>query len=306
MRVAVTGASGLIGSALVPHLRSEGHEVVRMVRRPATGPDEVHWDPDSGVVDLAGLAGTDAVVHLAAAGAGDHRWTEAYKAEFRDSRIRGTDTIARAMAQLDRPPQVLVSASAIGYYGDTGDRAVDESAPAGRGFAAEVAVAWEAAADPAREAGIRVVHPRTGLVVAGRRRMWGGGLWPTLSLSVLWPIVSLGVGGRLGSGRQWWSFISLRDEVRALTYLLENLEGPVNLTAPNPVTNAEFTRAMGALLHRPTVLPVPPMVLKLALADFSSELLGSIRALPTKLQDSGFAFQDPTVREALAWAQSTR
>lgn len=306
MRVAVTGASGLIGGALVTHLRDRGDEVLRLVRGAPAAPDEVRWDPMTGYVDLAGLEGADAVVHLAAAGAGDHRWTQAYKAEFRNSRIRGTDAIARAVARLDQPPQVLVSASAIGYYGDNGDRVVDESAPAGAGFAAEVAAAWEAAADPAREAGIRVVHPRTGLVVAGRRKVWSGRLWPTLSLSLLWPIVSLGAGGRLGTGRQWWSFISLRDEVRALAHLLDHLDGPVNLTAPNPVTNEEFTRAMGALLNRPTVLPVPAPVLKLVLADFASELLGSIRVHPTRLLDSGFVFEDSTIEAALAWARSTR
>jgi uncharacterized protein (TIGR01777 family) len=306
MRVAVTGASGLIGSALVPYLQSGGHEVLRMVRRPPTRPDEVQWDPESGFVDLKGLEAVDAVVHLAAAGAGDQRWTQAYKAEFRDSRIRGTETIARAVATLDGSVSVLVSASAIGYYGDTGDRAVDESAPEGSGFMADVAAAWEAAADPARRAGVRVVHPRTGLVIAGRAPFWQGLRWPHLSLSLLWPIFTLGAGGRLGTGRQWWSFISLRDEVRALAYLLEHLEGPVNLTAPNPVTNAELTRTLGELLRRPTVLPVPAPVLKLVLGEFSTEILGSIRALPAKLLDSGFTFEDPTARDALAWAQSTR
>jgi len=306
MRVAVTGASGLIGSALVPHLQTGGHEVLRMVRRPTTRPDEIQWDPVSGFVDLRGLEGVDAVVHLAAAGAGDQRWTQAYKAEFRDSRIRGTETIARAVAAMDGSISVLVSASAIGYYGDTGDRAVDESAPEGSGFMADVAAAWEAAADPARQAGIRVVHPRTGLVIAGRAPFWQGMRWPHLSLSLLWPIFTLGAGGRLGNGKQWWSFISLRDEVRALTYLLDHLDGPVNLAAPNAVTNAEVTRALGALLRRPTVLPVPASVLKLTLGEFSSEILGSIRVLPTKLLDSGFTFEDPTIEQALAWARSTR
>jgi uncharacterized protein (TIGR01777 family) len=306
MRIAVTGASGLIGGALVPHLRTRGHEIDRLVRRPAGAPDEITWDPAAGTVDLRRLEGVDAVVHLAAAGAGDHRWTQSYKAEFRNSRVQGTSAIARAVARLDQPPQVLVSASAIGYYGDTGDRVVDESAPAGEGFAADVAAVWEAAADPAREAGIRVVHPRTGLVVSGRRKVWSGRLWPTLSLSLLWPIVSLGVGGRLGTGGQWWSFISLRDEVRALAHLLNHLDGPVNLTAPNPVTNEEYIRAMGALLNRPTVLPVPAPVLKLVLADFASELLGSIRVHPTKLLDSGFVFEDPTIEQALAHARATR
>jgi uncharacterized protein (TIGR01777 family) len=296
MRVAVTGASGLIGGALVPHLRGQGHDVLRLVRRAPALPDEVQWDPMAGTVDLAGLAGVDGVVHLAGAGVGDHRWTEAYKAEIRDSRVRGTDTIARAMAQLDPRPAVLVSASGIGFYGDTGDTAVDEEAPGGSGFLAEVVRAWEAAADPARAAGIRVVHPRTGLVVAGRGGAWGR----------LWPIFKLGGGGRLGSGRQWWSFVSLRDQLAGLTFLLEHLEGPVNLTAPNPATNAEVTAAMGRLLRRPTLLPVPAKALELVLGEFSSEVLGSARVLPARLQASGFQFRDPTIDAALAYGLANR
>jgi uncharacterized protein (TIGR01777 family) len=306
MRIAVTGASGLIGGALVPHLRAEGHEVLRLVRGAPAAPDEVRWDPMTGYVDLAALEGVDAVVHLAGAGVGDNRWNEAYKAEIRDSRVKGTQTIATAMTRLEQPPRVLVSGSAIGYYGDTGSSAVDESAPPGDGFLAGVVVDWETAADPAREAGIRVVHPRTGLVIAGRSRVWRGFQRPSLSLSLLWPIFTLGVGGRLGNGQQWWSFISLRDEVRALAHLLDNLEGPVNLTAPNPVTNADATRALGELLRRPTVLPVPAKVLEIALGEFSSEILGSVRVLPTRLLEVGFEFQDPTIDKALAWARSTR
>jgi uncharacterized protein (TIGR01777 family) len=306
MRIAVTGASGLIGSALVPHLRAQGHDVLRLVRGDAPAPDEIHWDPEAGLVEPGALEGTDAVVHLAGAGVGEHRWTKAYKATIRDSRVRGTDTIARAMAQVDRRPQVLVSGSAIGYYGDTGDRIVDETAPPGSGFLADVVVAWEAAADPAREAGIRVVHPRTGLVIAEPTPVWKGGPWPSLSLGLLWPIFTLGLGGRLGSGRQWWSFISLRDEVRALTHLLEHVEGPVNLAAPNPATNAEVTRALGEILHRPTALPVPAAALKLALGEFSSEILGSIRVTPAKLVGSGFDFVDPTIADALGYVQARR
>ena len=305
MRVAVTGASGLIGSALVPHLRAEGHEVLRLVRGSTAARDEVRWDPATGFVDLGALEGTDAVVHLAGAGVGDHRWTTAYKAEIRSSRVRGTETIARAMAQLERRPEVLVSGSAIGYYGDTGDRMVDEAAAPGSTFLAGVVVDWETAADPAREAGVRVVHPRTGLVLGGPTRFWRGRS-PSLSLGLLWPLFSLGVGGRLGSGRQWWSFISLRDQLRALTYLLEHLEGPVNLTAPNPATNAEVTKELGALLNRPTALPVPAGVLKAVLGEFSSEILGSIRVRPTRLLEAGFTFEDPTIAEALAWVNSTR
>jgi uncharacterized protein len=296
MRIAVTGASGLLGGALVPHLRRQGHDVVRVVRAQPARPDEVTWDPMAGTVDLAGLAGVEGVIHLAGAGVGDHRWTDAYKAQILDSRVRGTDTIARAMAQLEPRPGVLVSGSAIGFYGDTGAAAVDEQAPAGSGFIAEVVVAWEAAADPAREAGIRVAHPRTGLVVSGRGGAWGR----------LWPIFKLGGGGRLGNGRQWWSFISLRDELAALTHLLDHLEGPVNLTAPNPATNAEVATAMGRLLRRPALLPVPAKALELVLGEFSSEVLGSARVLPVRLQESGFRFQDPTIDGALAHALATR
>lgn len=296
MRIAVTGASGLIGSALVPHLRAQGHEVVRLVRSRSGAPDEVSWDPMGGTVDVAGLAGVTGVIHLAGAGVGDHRWTDAYKATIRDSRTRGTATLATALASMEQPPSVLVSGSAIGFYGDTGDTAVDEDAPAGSGFLADVVVGWEAAARPAREAGIRVVHPRTGLVVAGR-----GGAW-----AKLWPLVRLGAGGKMGTGRQWWSFISLRDELAALTFLLDALEGPVNLTAPNPVTNADMVKAMGELLNRPTVLPVPATALKIALGEFSSEVLGSIRVVPRKLLEAGFAFQDPTIDQALAWAWASR
>lgn len=296
MRVAVTGASGLIGGALVPHLRRQGHDVLRLVRGVATAPDEVSWDPQVGFVDLPALSGVDAVVHLAGAGVGDHRWTDEYKAVIRESRVRGTDTIARAVAALERQPAVLVSSSAIGFYGDTGDREVDETAPAGTGFLADVVVAWEAAADPARDAGIRVVHPRTGLVVSGRGGAWGR----------MWPIFRMGAGGRLGSGRQWWSFISLRDELAALTHLLEHLDGPVNLTAPSPATNAEVTRAMGRALRRPTALPVPRKALEIALGEFSSEVLGSARVVPTRLLGSGFAFQDPTIDAAVAYALATR
>jgi uncharacterized protein len=297
MRIAITGASGLIGGALVPHLRAQGHEVLRLVRRTSGAPDEVTWDPMGGTVEVGGLVGVDAVVHLAGAGVGDHRWTDAYKATIRDSRSVGTATLATALASMDRPPSVLVSGSAIGFYGDTADTAVDETAPAGSGFLADVVVAWEAAAQPARDAGIRVVHPRTGLVVAGR-----GGAW-----AKLWPLVRLGVGGRFGSGRQWWSFISMRDELAALTYLVDRpLEGPVNLTAPHPVTNAEMIRAMGQLLRRPTVLPVPAKALEIALGEFSSEILGSVRVLPTRLLEAGFEFQDPTIDKALAHAWATR
>jgi len=296
MKVAVTGASGLIGSALVPALRARGHEVVRLVRRAPSAPDEVRWDPAAGTVDLAGLQGIDAVVHLAGAGVGDKRWTEAYKKEIRDSRVQGTTTIAQAMASLDPRPKVLVCGSAIGYYGDTGDRAVTEESPQGAGFLAEVVADWEASAKPAVDAGIRVPFARTGLVVSSK-----GGAWKRLL-----PIFRLGVGGKVGSGKQYWSFISLRDEVAALIALLEDerYRGPVNLTAPHPVTNAEVTAAMGRVLGRPTVLPVPAFAIKAALGEFSQDVLGSQRVLPQVLEGDGFSWSDPTIDQAIQQAAS--
>lgn len=297
MKVAITGASGLIGSALVPHLRSVGHEVVRLVRRPAAAPDEVTWDPAAGTVDLEGLAGVEGVIHLAGAGVGDHRWSDEYKREILDSRVDGTHTIVQAMSQLDPLPRVLVSASAIGWYGDTGDAVVDETQPAGQGFLADVVRAWEAAANPAASAGIRVVHPRTGLVVAK-----GGGAWARM-----FPLFKLGLGGKLGPGTQWWSWISLRDEVCALQFLLEqdHLSGPVNLTGPQPATNAEITSVMGSVLGRPTFLAAPTFALKAVLGEFSSEVLGSARVVPTVLQGAQFGFQDATVESAIRTALAT-
>ena len=294
MRVAVTGASGLIGSALVPALKARGHDVVRLVRRPPQAADEVRWDPRSGDVDLGGLAGVNGIVHLAGAGVGDKRWTEAYKAEIRDSRVQGTTTIARAAAALDPRPAVLVCGSAIGFYGDTGDKAVTEESAQGTGFLADVVAAWEASAQPAIDAGIRVPFARTGLVVSSR-----GGAWKRLM-----PIFKAGLGGKVGSGTQYWSFISLRDEVAALISLLEDTRyaGPVNLTAPEPVTNSEVTAAMGRVLGRPTILPVPAFALKIALGEFSQDVLGSQRVIPTVLERDDFTWQDATIDEAIRQA----
>ena len=296
MKVAVTGSTGLIGSALVPHLRSVGHDVLRLVRHPARLPDEVQWDPKAGTVDAAGLQGVDGVIHLAGAGVGDHRWTDSYKREILDSRVNGTHAIATAMANLEPRPRVLVSGSAIGWYGDTSDRAVDETAPAGEGFLADVVRAWESAADPAEQAGIRVTYARTGLVVARE-----GGAWARM-----FPLFKLGLGGKLGSGRQYWSWISLRDEVRALQFLLETegLSGPVNLTGPAPATNAEVTSAMGAILGRPTLLPAPAFALKAALGEFSTEVLSSARVVPAVLERAGFTWQDPRIEDAIRAALS--
>lgn len=291
MKVVVSGASGLIGSALVRALRADGHQVVTLVRRAAAAATEVSWDPAAGRLDARDLEGVDGAVHLAGAGVGDHRWTDAYKKTIRDSRVDGTRTLAAALASLERRPEVLVSGSAIGYYGDTGDRAVDETAPAGSDFLAGVCVEWEAAAAPAEVAGIRVAHIRTGLVFARD----GGALKKQI------PLFKLGVGGKLGSGRQYWSFISLEDEIRAITFLLRNsgISGPVNLTAPNPVTNADATAALGKALHRPSKLPVPKFALKAVLGEFSDDILGSQRVLPRVLTDAGFEFRHPDVTSAV-------
>lgn len=282
MRIAVTGSSGLIGSALVRSLRSDGHEVVRLVRHPARSGDEVEWQPKRQQVDAAGLVGCEAVVNLAGAGIGDHRWTDAYRKEIRDSRVLGTAALAEAIASLDTPPRVLINGSAIGYYGDTGDRAVDESAPPGDGFLPDVCVEWEEAAAPAEEAGVRTAFARTGLVVAKE-----GGAWARMI-----PLFKAGLGGRLGDGRQYWSFISLHDEVAALRHILatESLSGPVNCTAPDPLTNREITAAMGRVLRRPTLFAVPSVALKTVLGDMAADVLSSQRAVPKKLLDSGFSF----------------
>ncbi|QES52632.1 TIGR01777 family protein [Streptomyces venezuelae] len=291
MRIAVTGSTGLIGKALVRSLRADGHEVVRFVRRPPAAPDEARWDPHRGSVDRAGLAGCTAVVNLAGAGLGDHRWTEAYKKEIRDSRVLGTAAVARAAATLDEPPQVFVGASAIGYYGDTGDRVVDEDAPAGEGFLASLCVEWEAAAAPAHQAGVRTVFARNGLVVAREGGAWGR----------MFPLFRAGLGGRLGSGGQYWSFIALHDEVAALRHLIDtpSLAGPVNLCGPEPLTNREVTAAMGRVLGRPTPFPVPAWALRIVLGEFAQDVLGSQRVRPSRLSESGFVFRYPGIEAAI-------
>ncbi|MFE4666890.1 TIGR01777 family oxidoreductase [Streptomyces sp. NPDC056716] len=290
-RIAVAGASGLIGGALVRSLAADGHEVVRLVRREPRGADEVRWDPEAGRVDAAGLDGCAAVVNLAGAGIGDRRWTPEYKARLLRSRVGGTTALAEAVAAMDRPPRVFVNGSAMGYYGPTGDRAVDESAPAGTGFLPEMCVAWEAAAAPAREAGVRTVFPRTGLVVSRE-----GGAWARL-----FPLFRAGLGGRLGDGRQYWSFIALHDEVAAIRHLIDraDLSGPFNLTAPEPLTNREITAAMGRVLHRPTLLAVPSPALRAALGEMAGDVLGSQRVLPRRLLESGFVFAFPTIEDAV-------
>lgn len=291
MRIAVTGSTGLIGTALVRSLRSDGHEVVRLVRRPARAGDEVEWDPHRQYVDAGGLAGCEGVVHLAGAGIGARRWNDAYRKEIRDSRVLGTAAIAEAVASLDVPPRVLISGSAIGFYGDTGDRAVDESAPPGDGFLPKMVVEWEEAAAAAEEAGIRTAFARTGLVVARKGGAWGR----------MFPVFKAGIGGQLGNGRQYWSYISLHDEVAALRHILdtESLSGPVNLTAPHPVTNREVTEAMGRALRRPAFFAVPAPVLRAVLGELAGDVLSSQRVVPSRLLESDFAFAFPGIDEAI-------
>ena len=293
MKIAISGASGLIGTALARSLDLDGHEVIPLVRRPvAEGEAAVQWDPDAGTIDADALEGVDAVVHLAGAGIGDHRWTDDYKRQILESRTKGTDLLARTLAGLDRPPAAMVSGSAIGIYGDTGDDAVTEDGPHGRDFLADVCERWEASAAPAAEGGIRVAHVRTGIVLSPH----GG------ALSKLLPLFRLGVGGRMGSGRQWWSWISIDDEVGVIRWLLENeVTGPVNVTAPEPVTNAELTRVLGDVLHRPTFVPVPSFGPKLILGGelADSLLFTSQRVLPGVLTDGHYPYAHPTLEGAL-------
>ena len=294
MKVAVTGASGLIGSALTASLRESGDQVVTLVRRTPASATEVAWDP---LAPLGGLApgaldGTGAVMHLAGAGVADHRWTDSYKEEIRASRVQGTRGLTGFLAAMEQPPAVLLSGSAIGWYGDTGGREVDESAPAGTGFLAGVVRDWEAAADPARGAGIRVATLRTGVVLSRH-----GGV-----LAKLLPLFRLGLGARLGAGTQVMSWVALADWVRAARFLLDQPEisGPVNLTAPDPATNSAFTAALAAALHRPALLSVPSPVLSVALGGVTSDLMSSARVLPRVLREAGFGFTYPDLTAALA------
>ena len=294
MKVAVTGSSGLIGTALVAALRADGHEVIRLVRAAPAPPDAVAWDPraDRGGLGPRSLDGVAAVVHLAAAGVADKRWTPRYQAEIRDSRARGTQALAGALAAMATPPAVLLSGSAIGWYGDTGGREVTESDPAGSGFLSEVVRDWEAATGSAAQAGIRVVTLRSGLVLSSE-----GGI-----LARLLPLFRLGLGGRIGTGRQVMSWIGLSEWVAAARFLLgrDDVHGPVNLTTPCPVSNAEFTSALAAAVHRPALMLVPVPALKLAVGGVSSDILSSARVLPRRLLDEGYQFQHPAIAGALA------
>lgn len=291
MRVVISGSSGLIGTALVPHLRSAGHEVVRLVRRAPQAPDERGWDPPSGRIDDGALDGADAVINLSGAGIADKRWTGARKQEIRDSRIIPTDVLARAVAAQGIP--AMINGSAVGFYGDTGAVAVDESGPRGRGFLAEATRDWENATAPAAEAGARVVAIRTGLVLSH-----SGGL-----MGIMRPIFTFGLGGRLGSGEQYWPWISLDDEVGAITHALEHdsVVGPLNATGPAPVTCTEFTKALASALHRPAPWVVPGIAMRAVLGEFADEgVLVSQRVLPGVLEREGYAFQHTTVTTALS------
>jgi uncharacterized protein (TIGR01777 family) len=293
VKVAVTGASGLIGSTLVPFLTAGGHEVVRLVRRSPRGEDEIAWDPAADEIDGAALEGVEAVVHLSGENLASGRWTDARKRRLRDSRVGTTRLLARALAKLDHRPRVLVSASAVGYYGSQGDRWLTEESPAGDDFLARLTADWEAAAAPAAEAGIRVVHPRSGVVLSPK----GGAL-----SKMLLPFKA-GLGGVVGPGTQFMSWVALDDALAAVQHALvnEGLEGPFNLTSPEPATNREFTRTLGKVLGRPTLAPVPAFALRLALGEDMADctLLASQRAKPEKLLATGYAFRFPTLESAL-------
>lgn len=292
MKVIVTGSSGLIGNELVAELTRQDHQVTRLVRRQAK-PGEAAWDPAAGTIEAERLEGHDAVVNLAGAGIGDHRWTDEHKRAVRDSRVKGTDFLARTLAALESPPKVLASGSAVGFYGYENELSVTEASPRGAGFLADVVTEWEEATAPAAEAGIRVVLVRSGIIVTAK----GGALKKELL-----PF-KLGLGGRIGTGKQWFSWISLEDEVAAIIHVLteESMEGPVNVTSPEPVTNAEFTATLARVLKRPAVMPVPKLAMH---ALFGTEmtkemLLGGQQVLPAALELSGFSFAHPNVEDAL-------
>jgi uncharacterized protein len=293
LRVAVTGATGLVGRALVPTLLAAGHRVDRITRhRPAAGTTDIQWDPGRGELDARALEGVDAVVHLAGESIAAARWTRAAKERIRRSRVDGTRLVAETLARLSPRPRVLVSASAVGYYGDGGGTPLTEESAPGAGFLADVCRAWEAAADPARAAGIRVVHPRVGVVLAGH-----GGALPRIALPF-----RLGAGGVIGSGRQYWSWIELGDLVRVLDLclVLDTLAGPVNAVAPTPATNRELTRALGRVLRRPTLVPMPAIAVRLLLGEMGRVLLlESARVLPRRLERAGFRFRHPELEGAL-------
>jgi hypothetical protein len=296
MRVVMAGASGFLGSHLRASLAADGHEIVRLVRRAPRGDDEHWWDPYTKTLDAELLAGADLVVNLAGAGVEDKRWSDAYRTVLRESRVRPTATLAGALASLpsgDRPA-VLLNASAVGYYGDTGNVAVDESSPAGGGFFPDLCQAWEGGTERASKAGVRVVLARSGLVLGP-----GGGLLRPLALTT-----RLFLGGPLAGGRHWMPWISLADWIGAVRFLVahEEMSGPVNVVGPDPVRNKEFAHTLGRVLHRPAFWPIPRFALRIVLGDFADEAVASQRVLPKALQDSGFQFQHSTVESAIRYA----
>lgn len=291
MRILISGASGLIGNALVSHLEADGHEVIKLVRRNSSKPNEVSWNPAKHELDISKIGNVDAVINLSGAGVGDRRWTAKYKNEILTSRVDSTQTLVSAIDAMAIKPKVLLNASAIGLYGDRGAADVDESSTKGTGFLSDVVLAWESAALKARDNGVRVVLLRTGLVFTNR----GG------ALGKLLPLFKLGLGGKIAGGKQYWSFISLEDEIRAIAFLLNSeISGPVNLTAPNPATNAEVTSALGKALSRPTLFAVPGFALNIVLGEFATEITGGVKVLPTVLHNAGFTWNHPTIEDVVS------
>jgi uncharacterized protein (TIGR01777 family) len=294
VNVLVSGATGLIGGSLTVALERDGHRVFSLSRSSPGLENAIRWDLDRGALDASRLEGMEAVVHLAGESIATGRWTERKKARILESRVRGTRLLAETLAGLSTPPGVMVSASAVGYYGDRGDELLREESAPGSGFLAGVCRQWEAAADPAREAGIRVVHPRIGVVLSPE----GGALGTTL------PIFKLGGGGRIGSGRQYWSWVTLDDVVRAIIHALNDgsVEGPVNVGSPNPLTNADYTRTLGRVLGRPTVLPLPAPAARIMLGEVADALLlASARMEPARLKETGYEFRHPELEGALRY-----
>lgn len=290
LSVAITGASGLIGTALQNKLKLDGHTPIPVTRK--AGGEGIHWDPATGEIDAASFEGVDAVIHLAGESVGAGRWSDAQKARIMDSRVNGTTLLSTTLANLNKTPSVLLSSSAMGFYGSRGDEVLTEESDRGPGFLADVCVAWEDCTKPAEDAGIRVAHMRTGLVLTER----GG------AMGKMVPLYKLGLGGRMGSGKQWWSWISIDDEIGAMSWMLTNpVSGPVNLTAPNPVTNAEFNKTMGKVLKRPTFMTVPSFGPKLLMGSEMAEglLFGSSKVLPKVLEDSGYTFVHSHLEPAL-------
>lgn len=291
MDVLISGATGLIGTELTAALEAGGHRTTRLTRSPK-GPGDVRWDPMAGEIDASRLGGHDAVVHLAGESIAEGRWNAAKKRRIMESREKGTRLLSETLAGLPEKPAVMVSVSGINYYGDSGDEVLTEESPPGADFLAEVCKVWEASADPAREAGIRVVHPRMGIVLSPK----GGALGRTL------PIFKVGGGGRIGSGRQWWSWVALDDVVGAIVHALENdaVAGPLNVSTPNPLTNAQYTRVLGRVLNRPTVFPLPAPAARLVLGEVADALLlSSMRVEPAKLAETGYEFRYPELEWAL-------